>query len=220
MTRKQKQTVQLVALIVGYLAIGSFAGIWLSNNLDEIPPVMLVLGIFALIVLGGVGAGVSALAQVTKIQVPNAYSYLPIVQDVVVFNIVKSLKRVDGLHEQIKKVNLLLIGTVTTFLAILGSFAVPKMFVKIATENDTEAAASKMLGINTTVIITLVVIVTIAYVIRVIYFHYIFRLTYRNVFIQVIAILPPVHLILVALLPNKLNSIDFLNRRKKAASRE
>ena len=220
MTRKQKSTVQLVALVVGYLAIGVTAGIWLSNNLDDIPPVMLVLGILALIVFGGVGAGINALAQVTKIQIPSAYSFLPIVQDVVVFNIVKSLKVVDSVHEQIKKVNLLLVGTVMSWAVILGAFTVPKLLVKVANGNETEEAASKILNINTTMLIVLGGVLVIAYIVRVIYFHYIFRLTYRNIFIQLIAILPPIHLLLVAFLPNKLNSIDFQSRRKKVASRE
>lgn len=216
MTRKQKATAQLVALIGGYLVVGVLAGTWLSRNLDDMSPVMLVIGVLALIVLGGVGGGINALAKITKIQVPSAYSYLPVVQDVVVFNIVKSLKTVNALHAKLKKFNMLITSTIASLAVVLGSFAVPKLLVKIASSNETAEAAEKMLTLNTGVMTTLVTVLVIAYIIRVLYFDYVFRLVYRNKLIRLLAILPPMHLLLVAFLPNKLNSIDFESRRRRA----
>lgn len=215
MTGKQKAIIQLIGLICIYLLIGIICGPIITNWLlteGEQNPIIIVIITLAAVVFLGLGAGVKSLAKVVRVNINASFCYLPIAQDIVVYHIVKAMRTKNKMHEVLKKFNLLLTGTCLTLIGCALKFGSPLIFTKILMDNsnmsNAEDVAIMMLQTNNILTTFLCLILVVAYLIRVAYFDNIFRLVYPSMAVRILAILPPVHLVLIAILPNQLSYLS------------
>lgn len=216
MNKDKKALVLSICLLVAYAVIGVVVGGFVFDNIENIPPVVVFLGCLALLIFAGLGAGINALAKLTRLNSSPLFCYLPIAQDTVVYNVVRGIKTTSKLHEILKKFNFLVTSTV---LIIVGCIAPIISQSVIGNMLETNAGnpeiVEKILGVNTIVITVVSVILIVAYVVRVLYFNYIFKLTYKSPLVRILAILPPFHLIFIAILPNQISYLLNTGSSKK-----
>lgn len=214
MSNKTKATLQLIVVIAICAIIAALFTLYGVDYIIEVgesnPAIIFIVALLA-VVYFGIGAGIKALAKVVRVKANSVFCYLPITQDIVVYNVVRGIKTSNSLHDKLKKFNWLLTGTVLIIISILLLVASPLIFNKIlstATSSNGDEVATLMVTVNSIINCITLGSLLIAYIIRVIYFDFIFKLVYKSNMARILAILPPVHLLMIAIMPNQLSYLS------------
>lgn len=172
--------------------VGIFCGTYIANHYMEWSTGSIFLFAFVALIVGALGSGIAGLATITEINAPNILCYLPFTQDVVIYNVMKGLSTKSSLQGFLQKFNFLLTTNIL-FSVSLALFFIPVEQIAI--------------------VAPYIVLVTgvIAYIVRIMYFDYIFRVLYSSVILRVLGVIPPIHLGLIAFIPNQINRLKFFS---------
>lgn len=197
--------------------IGILLGDLLFSNIEKVPPVLLFVGSTALLLFSGLGMSLSKLNYYAGVNLPTLYCYMPVTQEMVVYGVVRAIKSQSTLHTNLKKHNYLSLSSAILILCAVFATASPAIMSAIATSQTGDKAVSMILVANTAIIAIISVLVILAYTVRVIYYNYIFKHLYKSSTLWlVLAVLPPVHLVMTIWLHQHLIPKIKLKRKREA----